>query len=108
MIMLRIKAWLSRRDISILILVLAIISRMTTQLYFFRLGDDRSFQLLGAKNLLAGHGITVNQVFANDLSHQVFQPIVGWPPGYSVLVAIFALITGDVTFAAIIFDLISV
>jgi len=108
MTMLRIKSWLSRRDVSILILVLAILLRMITQLYFFRLGDDRSFQLIGAKNLLAGHGVTINQVFTNDFSHQVFQPIVGWPPGYSVFVAMLAFITGDITIAAILFDLISI
>ena len=108
MIKLRIKEFLSDRRVGIVILALAFLSRMLIQLYFFRTGVDRSLQILASKNFLQGHGFSIGQVFPEDLSREVFAPIVGWPPGYPLFVSLIAAVTGNLTIAAIIFDLISV
>src|SRR5688572_15119931 len=108
MIKLRIEEFLSDKRVGIFILALAFFSRIITQLYFFRTGVDRSLQLLASKNLLEGRGLTIGQVFSEDLSHQIYMPIVGWPPGYPVFISMIAALVGNITIAAIIFDLISV
>ena len=103
-----VKDFLSGRKVGLAILLLAFLSRMLIQLYFFRTGVDRSLQILASKNFLQGQGLSVGQVFPEDLSREVFAPIVGWPPGYPLFISIIGAVTGNITIAAIIFDLISI
>lgn len=82
---------------------------MSLQLAFFNILGDKSSQLLAAKNFLDGNGLTIKKVLLNDLSTEIFTPLVGWPPGYSVLVTpLLWLFNGDYKTAALVFDLISV
>lgn len=103
-----IKEFLSDRRVGMVILAVAFFSRILNQLYFFGLGVDRSLQLVASKNLLEGRGLTIGQVFSEDLSRQVYEPIVGWPPGYSVFISLIGALTGNLGVAAIIFDLICI
>lgn len=100
-----IKSLLSTRKASLLCLGIAIAVRMVLQLYMLNIGGDKSYQLLATQNLVTGHGLTVNQVGAADLTKEFYEPLVGWPPGYSVLLAPLYLLCGkNLYLAAIILD----
>jgi len=80
--------------------------KISMQIYFFRIIGDKSSQLVAAKNLLAGHGLTINKVLLTDLSDEKFFPLVGWPPGYSlVLSPLLWLFNNDYETAALFFDI---
>ena len=92
-----------------IILCIAVAVKMSLQLTFFNIIGDKSSQLLAAKNFLEGNGLTIKKVLLTDLSSEVFTPLVGWPPGYSVVVApLLWLFNGDYKTAALVFDLIAV
>ncbi len=86
---------------------IAVLAKLVVQLADFSFGGDKSYQLLAAKNLLAGNGLTIGQVTLNDLSTLNYEPLVGWPPGYSIAVApLLWLFNGDYKLAALSFDII--
>ncbi|HEV8285098.1 MAG TPA: hypothetical protein VGQ09_12360 [Chitinophagaceae bacterium] len=107
----KIKLVLSGKAATLVILILAIIGRVIQLIYFFNIRVDRSFQIMATDNLLHGHGISTAQVFANDLSTIIYQPLIKWPPGYSLIMAPFyaifnhnyiaAGLTVDIIFAVI-------
>ncbi len=76
---------------------------------FSNMIGDKSSQLLAAKNFLEGNGLTIKKVLLNDLSSEVFTPLGGMAPGYSVVVASLLrwLFNGDYKTAALVFDLIA-
>src|SRR4030081_3234705 len=97
------------KRLSILAIFIAAISRLVIQLYFFNYNDDRFLQLVATKNFIHGHGITLNRVFFENFSREFYIPLLGWPPGYTILLSPIALLTnGNVVLAAIIFDLVTV
>lgn len=81
------EAILSKQQVTIAIVTIAVLARLIQTVYFFHLGVDRSFQSLAAYNLVAGHGVSIAHIFANDLATPVYMPLVNWPPGYSLLLA---------------------
>jgi hypothetical protein len=103
------KQGLSSKYAGLVCVVTAVIIKSVTQVYFFDIMGDKSFQLLAAKNLLAGNGLTINQVFADNIMIVRYTPLVGWPPGYSLLLApLLSIFKNNVLFAALCFDLICV
>ncbi len=103
------KTLLSKKSTGIVFLILALIVKILLQYISFSLLGDKSHQLLAAKNLLDGHGLTINQFFLNDLSQEKFTPLVGWPPGYSLVLApLLWLCNNDFITAAIVFDVLCV
>ncbi|HEX7846575.1 MAG TPA: hypothetical protein VF476_12310 [Chitinophagaceae bacterium] len=102
----RLKEILSANLSGKLCLLIAIIAKIAVQIEAFGFGGDKSYQLVAAKNLLAGNGITIGQVSLSDLSTISYQPLVGWPPGYTIAVApLLWLFNGDYQLAALSFDL---
>lgn len=100
---------LSKKSTGIIFLVIAIFIKIALQITFFSLLGDKSNQLLAGKNLLEGHGITLNQFLLTDLSQEKFTPLVGWPPGYSLVIAPFLWLFNNNHFtAAIVFDILCV
>lgn len=103
------KQLLSKKSIGIIFLVTALLVKILLQYISFSLLGDKSHQLLAAKNLLEGNGLTINEFFLSDLSQEKFTPLVGWPPGYSlVMVPVLWLFNNDFLTAAIIFDILCV
>src|SRR5215204_95735 len=94
------KLLLSSKKIGIAIIALAVIVRLIHTTYFFNIGTDRSFQFLAAYNLLEGHGISLAHINPGDLSNPVYQPLINWPPGYSVLLVLFYILFGNNYLAA--------
>ncbi|HEU0063818.1 MAG TPA: hypothetical protein VFQ58_02265, partial [Flavisolibacter sp.] len=93
---------------SIVVLLIAIIAKMIQQLYFFSTTLDRTAQLIEAKNLLSGHGLTINKLAENGIA-EVFTPVAAWPPGYPVIVSgISALTHLHILTSAIVFDVLSI
>lgn len=54
------------------------------QTFFSYTGNDRNKQLLAAQQLLEGHGLSLFYANKDDLSKRVYEPLVDWPPGYSL------------------------
>lgn len=91
---------------SLIIVFFAISGRIIMQLQFFKLGSDRALQLVCARNFMDGKGIALDKVSTSNLEAVAYEPLVGWPPGYPVIVGIISFFVGkDVITAAIIFDL---
>lgn len=78
----------SRKDVSMACLLLAIIARILLSFYFNQLDWDKLFQAMAGKNFIEGHGFTIKQVHVNDLSKEYYEPLQGWPYGYSILAGI--------------------
>jgi hypothetical protein len=85
----QIKPFLSSRFASVVIILLSICARVVQKIHFTGVGGDKAYQLQATKNLLEGHGISIHEVFAGDLSQTVYTPLIKWPPGYSLLASPF-------------------
>ena len=48
--------------------------------------------MLATQNLVYGHGISTAHVFSSDLSQIIYEPLIKWPPGYSLLLAPFYIL----------------
>lgn len=85
---------LSKRSISVIILLAVIASRIIQQIYFFNTRSDMSYQILGAQHLLNGNGLSQALINSSDLSQTHFIPLNQWPPGFSLLFILFYLLMG--------------
>lgn len=83
------KAFLSRRSVSLLIVFAGIIGRIIQLVFFYNIRVDASYQVMAMQNFVYGHGITVSHVSPNNLSTILYEPLINWPPGYSLLLAPF-------------------
>ncbi len=100
------KSLLSQKKTGIIFLIIAILAKIAMQLAYFSISDDKSVQLLAAKNLLDGHGLTINRVLLSNLSSEEFMPMVGWPPGYSVVLSpLLWFFNNDYKTAGLVFDI---
>ncbi len=91
---------LSWRSTGFTIIALVTLCRALQLVYFFNTRNDMTFQVLGAENLLNGHGINSATVLSSDLSQTIYQPLTQWPPGYSILFIPFYLLLGKSYIAA--------
>jgi hypothetical protein len=90
----RLKQILSSRQTGVLIIISGVIGRLIQIFYFFNIRVDASYQTIATKNFVAGHGITIDSVLPSDLSTIIYEPLVKWPPGFSLLLSPFYLLTG--------------
>jgi hypothetical protein len=74
---------------SLACILLACVGRCVHLLSTFSLQTDKGFQLQAAKNFYLGHGISIYEAGAADISQVVYQPLIKWPPAYSLLAAPF-------------------
>ncbi|HEX2606147.1 MAG TPA: hypothetical protein VHK91_02165 [Flavisolibacter sp.] len=99
---------LSRQITSRLVIATSIGARLLQLLYFFNLRSDRSFQLLATDNLVRGHGVSLAEVQASDLSHSIYSTLIKWPPGYSLLTApLYAIDPHQYAVTALLLDMIA-
>lgn len=102
------RRFLSDKRTTVAILCLAVAVKFIIQLSFFTIDGDKSSQLLAAKNLAEGHGLTIGTVPDTNLSAVKYIPLTGWPPGYSVVLApLILLFDHDYKTAALVFDLLA-
>jgi hypothetical protein len=64
---------------------MAFLAKVGLMRIFLEIGNDKFGQILAARNFLQGHGISIDQSAACNLSEKIYAPMVGWPPGYSFL-----------------------
>lgn len=83
----KIKILLSDKRITIAILFIVIASRLIQLIFFYNLIVDASYQVLATQNFVHGHGISLAYVNPTDLSRIIYQPLINWPPGYSLLLS---------------------
>ena len=83
---------LSGRAITALVIAISIVGRIIQLVFFYSIRFDASYQVIATQNLVNGHGISIPKVFAADLATTIHEPLVNWPPGYSVLLAPFYLL----------------
>lgn len=76
------------------IVLLVILARAIQLLFYLDSFFDTSFQVIATQNLVAGHGISTGIVSPEALSTTLYQPVVNWPPGYSLLLAPFYVLFG--------------
>lgn len=91
---------LSNRKVTVLILAVIIISRVLQLLYLFNTRNDMSYQIQAAQALYEGYGISSATILADDLSTVHYQPLVQWPPGFSILLLPFYALFGQDYLAA--------
>lgn len=105
----KIRLFLSRKEITALVFCIALAAKLIVQFNYFTVDGDKSSQLLAAKNLANGHGITIRVAADTNLNTSTWQPLKGWPPGYSISVApLILLFDGDYKTAALLFDTLTV
>jgi hypothetical protein len=100
------KEFFSRKDVSVICFLLAIVIKILLFFYFQKINGDKLAQAIAGKNLAEGHGLTIKQVHVSNLSTEIYEPLVGWPPAYSVLYAIIHSVVKDLDVSCIIIDII--
>src|SRR5689334_8520260 len=100
-----IKKILSLKLVTIVVIAVAMISRVIQLIYFFNIRVDGSFQVMATQNLMRGHGVSIAKVLPQDLSHIVYEPLINWPPGYSFLLLPFYQLTGNYVSSCLFLDI---
>ena len=98
----------SRKDVSVICFILAIVIKLLFTYYYLQIDYDKLTQAMAGKNLVEGHGIAIKQVHTSNLSKESYEPLAGWPPGYSLLISLIYLIVKDLDFTCFILDVILV
>ncbi len=86
--MIQIRNFLALRQIGFVCTVLAIVAINGIQLSVPNLGWDNSFSIAAAKNISEGHGFSIKLASAQDISKVYYEPLIKWPPGYSLLLVL--------------------
>lgn len=89
----RLKQVLSAKQTGILIILSGVIGRLIQIVYFFNIRVDASYQTIATKNFVAGHGISIDSVLPSDLSTIIYEPLIKWPPGFTLLLSPFYLLS---------------
>jgi hypothetical protein len=103
----KIKFSLSEKAVTIFIILLSIGGRIIQIIYLFNIRADRSHQMLATHSLVTGHGISTAFSHPDDLSTTIFEPLINWPPGYSIILSpLYTLFNQNYITAGIILDII--
>ena len=78
---------LSFKSASVTIVLIALCSRVVQLFFFFNIRVDGMYQYLAMKYFVAGHGVSIAEVLAENLSVPVYELLINWPPGYSILLS---------------------
>ncbi len=88
----RMQQILSTRPATAAVVLIAIAARALQLVFFYNIRVDASFQVLATQHLVEGQGISLASVNPADLSQTLYEPLLNWPPGYSLLLAPFYLL----------------
>ncbi len=97
----------STRAASIICFIVAIFGKLSLLKYYYILDNDRIYQVIAARNWLRSLGFTINSVHVNNLSREVFEPLHGYPTGYSALLVPLFSIFHDFEIACLFLDFLS-
>jgi len=97
---------LSDKRVTAAILFIVIASRAIQLLFFYNIRVDGMYQVVAMQNFIHGHGISIGNVLPSNLSYFYYEPLINWPPGYSLMMAPFYLLFNhNYILAGIIMDL---
>lgn len=98
----------SDKKITVFIILLAAGARILQLLFYLDSFFDTTFQVIATRHLAEGNGISTAIVNPGDLSATIYQPLINWPPGYSLLLAPFYIAFGhDYLVACYILDVLA-
>lgn len=99
---------LSARQASVIVILVAVTARIIQLVFFLDSFFDTTFQVIATQNFLNGNGISTAVVNPESLSTVIYQPLINWPPGYSVLLSPFYIATGhNYLIACLVLDVLS-
>lgn len=94
--------------VSIAFILIAIAARIILQINFLSTDGDKSYQIQAAQNFIRGHGFSLLEVYANDLSKAQYVPLIKWPPGYSLFLSPFIVVCkNNAVLATLLLDLLT-
>lgn len=97
---------LSDKRVTAAILFIVIASRAIQLLFFYNIRVDGMYQVVAMQNFIHGHGISIGNALPSNLSYFYYEPLINWPPGYSLMMAPFYLLFNhNYILAGIIMDL---
>ena len=86
------KAFLSDKKVTFAIIAFAIAVRIIQLIFFYNIRVDGMYQVMAMQNFVDGHGVSLSKVLSSDLSTPVYEPLINWPPGYSLLLSPFYIL----------------
>lgn len=99
---------LSDKKVYLIIILLAITGRIIQLLFYLDSFFDTTFQVIATQNFLNGNGISTAVANPGNLSAVIYQPLINWPPGYSLLLSPFYIATGhNYLMACLVLDILS-
>jgi hypothetical protein len=90
----KLKHFLSDPRVTIAVIGIALVSRLIHLIYFYTIGFDISYQVIAMHNFVTGDGITISKAIPADIGTTIFEPLINWPPGYTLLLTPFYLLSG--------------
>lgn len=84
-----IRVIMSSPTASVAAMLLGIAGKVGMIRVFFTTNSDKIAHALMARNLMKGHGLTINTSSLTDLSKLHYVQDIGWPPGYSLMLNLF-------------------
>ena len=104
----KIIAFFSNRYISILVIAIAVVTRIINIFFVSFYGRDKMILVLQSKSLLNGKGLGVPQYLTSDTITPIYDYTPFWPPGYPILLAPFLKIFNyDIYWATTTLDIIA-
>ena len=85
----KIKHFLSLKIVTLVILFIIISARIIQLIFLFNVRSDRLYQMMATQSLVTGHGISIAQVIPANLSEIIYEPLIKWPPSYSLFYGLF-------------------
>lgn len=88
----KIKYFLSDKKVTFVVVAITIAARIIQLVFLYNIRVDRMYQVIAMQNFVNGHGISLSKVLPADLSATIYEPLINWPPGYSILLSPFYIL----------------
>lgn len=103
-----VKQILADNKFSVIAIGIAVLARIIQLIFFYNVQVDGMYQVMAMQNFTEGHGISLGKVLPGDLSAVVYEPLINWPPGYSLMLSPFYILFGhDYIAAGITLDIVA-
>ena len=104
----KIRTFLSSGKTVTLLFVLAFFCRMESALFGQEFNSDKETQIIAAKSLLKGKGVTLPNANTLDISQVDYKTYYQWPRGYSVFFAVIYFFVRNIFWTAFLLDALAI